>query len=210
LDNHNFGFNLPTVQNTRNLIQSIEIYQVHAGLFNQVTLVNPRIAAFTHDTLNYATSDKTLEITMTFDYEYAYYTIQNLTLGDDGPNNSSSLDFFKHGDFADRSNVAYTNGKQTRNSIYQSNNPAVTGYEPALYNSINNVQTDVITITNNFPPSKSSGASTSSLSGLVDISPSQQVAQSTPVIQTRSFTSTATPSTTMYQDVDRTGNSAIG
>ena len=31
LDSHIFGFNLPQVQNVRNLIQSIDIYQVHGG-----------------------------------------------------------------------------------------------------------------------------------------------------------------------------------
>lgn len=101
LDNHIFGFNLENVENVRDLIQTINIYQVHAGRFNQITLVNPRIATFNHDTLNYASGDKTLELTFTFEYEYAYYTIQNMELGAGEENNQSSKEPFTHGEFLD-------------------------------------------------------------------------------------------------------------
>jgi hypothetical protein len=210
LDNHNFGFNLPTVQNTRNLIQSIEIYQVHSGLFNQVTLVNPRISAFTHDSLNYATSDKTLEITFTIDYEYAYYTIQNMELG----TGSSSLDFFSKGDFLDPANVAFTQSQAVRHTLYQRNNPSITGIESLLFNSVNNVQSSLLNSVNNVQSSilKSASISSSSISGLVNISP-QPVAYTAPVFtQTRPFGFSAAPDSTpssisaMYQDVDRTGD----
>src|SRR5262249_40613553 len=33
LDNQHFGFNLPVVGNIRNLIQAIDVYQVHGGRF---------------------------------------------------------------------------------------------------------------------------------------------------------------------------------
>ena len=210
LDNHNFGFNLPTVQNTRNLIQSIEIYQVHSGLFNQVTLVNPRISAFTHDSLNYATSDKTLEITFTIDYEYAYYTIQNMELG----TGSSSLDFFSKGDFLDPANVAFTQNQAVRHTLYQRNNPSITGIESSLFNSVNNVQSSLFNSVNNVQSSilKSASISSSSISGLVNISP-QPVVYTAPVFtQTRPFGFSAAPDSTpssisaMYQDVDRTGD----
>lgn len=108
LDNHNFGFNLPEVGNVRNLIKSIDIYQVHGGKFNQVTLVNPRISAFTHDTLNYAVGDKTLEMTFTFEYEYAYYTIQNLDIGGGQSNNTSEMQPFLNGDFLELQTLAFT------------------------------------------------------------------------------------------------------
>lgn len=101
LNNHNFGFNLPTVGDNRNLIDTIEIYQVHADRFNQVTLVNPRISSFTHDNLSYAEGGKTLEITFTIDYEYAYYTIQNMLLANGQPNNNSEIDQYNNGGFLD-------------------------------------------------------------------------------------------------------------
>jgi len=212
LDNHNFGFNLDTVQNTRNLIQSIEIYQVHGGLFNQVTLVNPRISAFTHDSLNYATSDKTLEITFSFDYEYAYYTIQNMKLGDVAPNNDSSLDFFSKGDFKDITSLTFTQGTTARNNLYQSTNPSVSEYQGNLYNSVNNVQASLPNVSSQYTYGSSSIASTSSISGLVNISPAPSIQPLSTIVESRSFTSTASTfnsstmsSSIMYQDVNRTG-----
>lgn len=91
LENHNFGYNFLDYSGSwvgknnkpKYLIQSIEIFMVHAGRFNQVTLVNPRISAFTHDTLNYGDSDRTLELTFTIEYEYAFYNIENEALNAD-------------------------------------------------------------------------------------------------------------------------------
>ena len=88
LSNHNFGYNLlgasgkwPTHWNKpKNLIKTISIFQVHAGRYNKVTLVNPRIVSFKHDTLSYAITDKTLELAFTFEYEYAYYNTENSKL----------------------------------------------------------------------------------------------------------------------------------
>ena len=104
LDNQNFGFNLPNVQNVRNLIEKIDIYHVHAGKFNQVTLVNPRISVFSHDTMDYAVGDRTVVITLTFEYEYAYYTTQNALLGTNG----SSINMFKHANTIELSNTSFT------------------------------------------------------------------------------------------------------
>lgn len=108
LDNHNFGFNLSTVGNARNLIHSIEIFQVHGGKFNQVTLVNPRISAFTHDNLSYSNGDKTLEVTFTIEYEYAYYTLQNMDIGGNQENNTSEMRPFLHGDFLESQTLGFT------------------------------------------------------------------------------------------------------
>lgn len=91
LVNHNFGYNLLNIDGswpdqwnkTKNLIKTLVIYQVHGGRYNKVTLVNPRISAFTHDTLSYAVTDKTLELSFTFEYEYAYYNTENERLGAD-------------------------------------------------------------------------------------------------------------------------------
>jgi len=187
LDNHNFGFNLPTVQNIRNLIQTIDIYQVHGGRFNQVTLVNPRISAFTHDVLSYAVGDKTLELTFTWEYEYAYYTIQNMKLEGGEPNNSSTIEQFTHGDFLELSNLSFT---QSDPDFIESPNPSIPDGADSQ-NIGNNVQTDLGTVTNPYvlPPVTIQGysssltpnagppPSSSSLSGIVDISPPAPVDQ---------------------------------
>ncbi len=203
LDNHNFGFNLPTVENIRNLIQTIEIYQVHGGRFNQVTLVNPRISSFNHDMLNYAASDKTLEITFLFEYEYAYYTIQNMKLGGDQPNNSSTINQFLHGDFLELSNLSFN---QVDPNFIESNNPALqSGNILSSHNY--NVQTDLSSVTSSYSSSSGVSTSASSLSGMIDISPEPINNLRPAVITTRPFESTGTSDSTMYLDMDRIGGS---
>lgn len=120
LDNHLFGYNLHDVANIRNLIASIDIFQVHSGRFNQTTLVNPRVSAFNHDTLNYAESAKSLEVTFVFEYEYAYYTIQNLVLDGKETNNESSLEPFMHSEHLEIPSTTFT---ATLNNFMESNNP---------------------------------------------------------------------------------------
>jgi len=213
LDNHNFGFNLPTVQNIRNLIQTIEIYQVHGGRFNQVTLVNPRISAFTHDMLNYSTGDKTLEITLMWEYEYAYYTIQNMQLTDPDKNtggqtnNSSSIEPFIHGEFLELSNLSFT---QWDPALIESNNPILTSDNPAFVTPSNNVQSGLDSVTTQYTSDYSSvRTSSSSLDGLIDMSPQRVNTASSPIIATRPFASDAQPDTTMYPDMFREGGTTI-
>lgn len=201
LDNHNFGFNLPTVENVRNLIQSIDIYQVHGGRFNQVTLVNPRISAFTHDVLNYASSDKTLEITFVFEYEYAYYTIQNMVLGGGESNNSSTMEQFEHGDYLELPTLSFTKSDP---AFIDSNKPSSQNNSSQTIG--NNTQAALGSvksqyISGNIPVRTSS----SSLGGLVDISPIPASTSFTPNIQTRPFQSMAIPDSTMYPDMNRIG-----
>ena len=206
LDNHNFGFNLPTVENVRNLIQTIDIYQVHGGRFNQVTLVNPRISAFTHDVLNYAASDKTLEITFMFEYEYAYYTIQNMQLTDatsippvgGQTNNNSSITPFKDGGFFELTNLSF---KKWDPAFIESNNPSSqpdaviigTNTQTPLYDVANAGQS-----TSDFAATEprrldiTTRTSSSSLDGLVDVTPTPENIPSTPYIQTRPFEFAAT------------------
>ena len=206
LDNHNFGFNIDNVQNVRNLIQTIDIYQVHGGRFNQVTLVNPRIVAFTHDTLNYAASDKTLEITFTWEYEYAYYTIQNMQLTDavrgtgGEPNNSSSMEPFMHGDYYELSNLSFTSFDP---DFIDSPNPSAPGDTPINVGS--NVQAGLGAIEGPYAPTANSAPTpgSSSLSGVIDISPQPANPAATPVIETRSFGSSAVPDSTAYPDMNR-------
>ncbi len=72
MDYKTFGFNIDHVQNERNLIDLIEIYQYHAGRWNVVTLVKPYITAFKQDSVAYEDS-KTSSLDFTFEYEYALY-----------------------------------------------------------------------------------------------------------------------------------------
>lgn len=203
LNNHAFGFNLPTVQNIRNLISAIDIYQVHAGRFNQVTLVNPRISAFTHDVLNYAEGGKTLELTFTFEYEYAYYTIQNLKLGGAEENNNSSIEQFEHGEFLELPALAFN---ASLLDFIESNNPLLQSDNPILQRIGKNVQSSLGVVTGSFASDKVVRRITSSaLDGLANISPTPYHPTSAPAISTRPFNSTASRISTSYRDINRIG-----
>ena len=206
LDNHNFGFNLPTVGNIRNLIQSIDIFQVHGGRFNQVTLVNPRISAFTHDVLNYATNDKTLELTFTFEYEYAYYTVQNMKLGGTESNNNSSLDSFSHSEFLELPSLAFN---AVLDDFLETNNPLLNSDNPILQRMGKNIQTSIASVTGATLSTETRKLSASALNGLANISPKPYTASSTPTIQSRPFGSLATTKTIeKYNDVNRIGGNS--
>jgi len=208
LNNHQFGFNLPTVKNIRNLIQSIDLYQVHGGRFNKVTLVNPRISAFTHDVLNYAVSDKTLELTFTFEYEYAYYTIQNLRLGGSESNNDSTIEQFSHGEFLELPALAFN---ATLIDFLESNNPLLNSDNPIMQRVGKNVQSALGVVTGSFLSDKvvrPIGASV--LDGMAHISPTPYVSNPPPPVQARPFVSTAKPDSGKYQDMNRTGGTTIG
>jgi len=208
LNNHNFGFNLPVVANVRNLIQTIDIYQVHGGRFNQVTLVNPRISAFTHDVLNYAAGDKTLELTFTFEYEYAYYTIQNMKLGGGEPQNDSTIDQFSHGEFLELPALAFN---ATLLDFIESNNPLLNSDNPILQRIGKNTQSALGAVTGAFASDKIvRRVSASALDGLAHISPTPYNPQPNPVIQTRPFASTALPTTLAYRPVNLTGGNPGG
>lgn len=203
LNNHLFGFNLPTVQNIRNLIQEIDIYQVRGGRFNQVTLVNPRISAFTHDVLNYAEGGKTLELTFTFEYEYAYYIIQNLKLGGTEENNNSSLEQFEHGEFLELPALAFN---ATLLDFIESNNPLLQSDNPIVQRLGKNVQSSIGAVTGAFASDKVvRRVSASALDGLANISPTPYHPTSQAKISTRPFNSSATRDSTAYRDVNRTG-----
>lgn len=67
-----FGYDLSQVEDFKYLFKSIEIFQISGGNFNKVTLYNPRIVDFKHDTMAYSSSDL-VEISYTFEYEWAEY-----------------------------------------------------------------------------------------------------------------------------------------
>lgn len=209
LDNHSFGYNLSAVKNTRNLISSIDIFQVHGGRFNQVTLVNPRISAFSHDQLNYAEGSKTLELSFTFEYEYAYYTIQNMELSDPTldrggqPNNSSSTEPFSHGEFLELPALAFNSRLM---DFIESNNPLLQSDNPILQRVGKNVQSAIGGVTGAFLSDRVvRRVSSSALDGLANISPTPYHPSSSAKISTRSFAPSVTTSTSAYKDVNRTG-----
>ena len=202
LDNHKFGFNLPTVQNIRNLIQNIQIFQVHGGRFNQVTLVNPRISAFTHDVLSYGSTDKTLELTFTIEYEYAFYNIQNMKLGGKETNNSSSLEPFEHGEFLELPALAFN---AVLNDFIESNNPLLQSDNPILQRIGKNVQSTIGSVTGAALSNGVRRVGASALDGLSNISPKPYHSNAPAQIQTRPLASTASKNPTKYQDVNRTG-----
>lgn len=203
LNNHHFGFNLPTVNNVRNLIQTINIYQVHGGRFNQVTLVNPRISAFTHDVLNYAEGGKTLELTFTFEYEYAYYTIQNLKLGGGETNNTSTIEQFTHGEFLELPALAFT---ATLNDFIESNNPLLQSDNPILQRVGKNVQSSIGAVAGAFASDNVvRRVSSSALDGLAHISPTPYNPAGAPRIATRPFSNTGLPTTVAYSPANLTG-----
>ena len=201
LDNHSFGFNLPTVNNVRSLIQSIDIYQVHAGRFNQVTLVNPRISAFQHDVLDYSESGKTLELTFTLEYEYAYYTVQNMRLGGGESNNNSSMEPFEHGEFLELPALAF-NARLM--DFVESNNPLLNSDNPILQRVGRNVQSKLGSVTGAVLSDKVvRRVSASALDGLANISPRPYYPTSPADISTRPFTQTAGKVSSAYQDISR-------
>lgn len=202
LTNHHFGFNLPMVAYVRNLIQSINIYQVHAGRFNQVTLVNPRISSFTHDTLNYGVGDKTLELTFTFEYEYAYYTIQNMKLGGSEPNNTSTKTQYDHGEFLELPSLAFTARLM---EFVESNNPLLQSDNPILQRIGKNTQASLGAVTGAFASNTTRRVTSSALNGMSKISPPAFTSPKPPAIQTRPFASTAPKAPTSYVDVNRAG-----
>lgn len=208
LNNHNFGFNLPIVANVRNLIQTLEIYQVHAGRFNQVTLVNPRISAFTHDVLNYAEGGKTLELTFTFEYEYAYYTIQNLKLGGGEANNTSTINQYSHGEFLELPALAFN---ASLLDFIESNNPLLQSDNPILQRIGKNTQSALGAVTGAFASDQVvRRVSASALDGLANIAPTPYHPAGSPQISTRPFASTAKALSTAYQDVNRIGGNPGG
>jgi hypothetical protein len=76
-----YGYNMETVQNNKQLIKNIDIFQVHGGRFSAVTLINPRITSFKHDTLRYDKNDLT-EMTFGIEYERSQYMNYNMAFTD--------------------------------------------------------------------------------------------------------------------------------
>jgi len=68
-----FGYSTPMI---RYLFKEIEIFQVHGGKYNKVTLFNPLISKFSHSGMSYDSSEP-VDMTFEFNYEWAEYEIKN-------------------------------------------------------------------------------------------------------------------------------------
>lgn len=91
--NDNYGYNLARVGNSKYLIDSIEIYQVHGGKFSRTDIIRPRVTSFTHDTLDYEDGSGLVEMKLDFEYEGVIYANVNQKLTND------ELDKYRYGDF---------------------------------------------------------------------------------------------------------------
>jgi hypothetical protein len=67
-----YAYGLDNFQNV-NFFDSIDIYVLHKKRFTQITLINPKISDWTHDTLDQGESNKILSNKMTLDYEAVVY-----------------------------------------------------------------------------------------------------------------------------------------
>jgi hypothetical protein len=178
-----------------------------------VTLVNPRISAFTHDVLNYADSSKTLELTFTFEYEYAYYTIQNMQLtnkakGAGGePNNNSSIEPFRHAENLELPALAFN---ASLLDFIESNNPLLQSDNPILQQIGKNVQSSIGSVTGAFAANTVRSVGSSVLNGLATVSPTPYHPASSPVVKSRPFASTASSVSPAYKDINRTGGKPGG
>ncbi len=97
--NDNTGYNLARVGNEKYLINSIDIFQVQGGRYSRTTLVNPRISAFTHDTLDYEDTSGLVQLQFEFLYESVVYANVNERL------TNEELERYRYGDFYELANL---------------------------------------------------------------------------------------------------------
>lgn len=97
--NDNQGYNLSRVANDKYLIDSIDIFQVHGGYYSRTSIVNPRITAFQHDTLDYESREGLVELRFDFAYESVVYANVNEPLTDE------ELERYRYGDFWEMANL---------------------------------------------------------------------------------------------------------
>ena len=95
----NAGYNLERVGNSKQLISSIEIFQVNGGKFNKIIVVNPKITAFNHDTLDYSAMNETTEFNVVLEYENVLYASVNEQLTE------RELERYYDGDFWEMANL---------------------------------------------------------------------------------------------------------
>lgn len=62
---------------------NIEIYVLHQGNFTKLTLINPMISEWRHDSLNQSEGNKMLSNSMTLDYENVFYKLGQIKKGEE-------------------------------------------------------------------------------------------------------------------------------
>lgn len=95
----NYGYNLKRVGNSKYLIDSIDIFQVHGGKFSRTRIMHPRVVSFAHDTLDYEDSSGLVEMRFEFEHEGVIYANVNEQL------NQDELERYRYGDFHELSNL---------------------------------------------------------------------------------------------------------
>jgi hypothetical protein len=142
-ESEQFGYNISQVQNQKYLFKSIDIYQVQGRRVNKTTLFNPRISSFDHDTLAYDSS-QTVEVNMTFEYEWLEYkTGLLLDTSENAVNpeiDSDAVDFFDLSTSGALELQEFTKFAQTDLSTRVSQ-PAEEDVDQTPFSSIGNSQT---------------------------------------------------------------------
>lgn len=95
----NYGYNIKRVGNSKYLIDSIDIFQVHGGKFSRTRIIHPRISNFTHDTLDYEDSSGLVQMQFEFEHEGVVYANINDQLSED------ELERYRYGDFHELANL---------------------------------------------------------------------------------------------------------
>ena len=95
----NYGYNLKRVGNSKYLIESMDIFQIHGGKFSRTRIMHPRVSSFAHDTLDYEDSSGLVEMRFEFEHEGVIYANINEQL------NQNELERFRYGDFHELSNL---------------------------------------------------------------------------------------------------------
>jgi len=95
----NYGYNIKRVGNSKYLIDSIDIFQIHGSKFSRTKIIRPRVSGFTHDTLDYEDSNGLVEMRFDFEHEGVVYANINDQLSED------ELERFRYGDFHELGNL---------------------------------------------------------------------------------------------------------
>lgn len=80
VDDYQYG-RYPFDANVKDFLSSIDIYVLHQQQFTQITLVNPKITEWGHDSLNFSEGGKTLQNRMGIAYENVLYNQGQILAG---------------------------------------------------------------------------------------------------------------------------------
>lgn len=179
----------------RDPILTIDIYQIHGTKFNKVSLINPKIVAFTHDTMAYDKSE-VINMTFTLEYEYAEYDLGRRRM------DWEQLDRFRYGEYMDLPSLAITSFIQEKLAPF---NPLLNSDSPILQRIGKNVQDAMGVVIGAGVSDVIRGASSSVLDGMADIEPKpiHPTGLSGSTVSSRSFAPSFGSSSGSYTDVLR-------